>query len=277
MLKLGLCSFSIFLVIGVARAASVQAPILEKAGTQQFASLDTLEQNIEGFLVLTNKVLTSKKPEVFEEFKKKYLNDFKAIVDKFYPSARSISLEIFTLMDAKQINDAVKTLVELFDKKHWFYLKNKDSELLNIELDLLLKELEIYYNFFRKTKVYKETGQLIKSNEAESSEEKALTKISLKEYFSKVLKVDTYLSLVAVRLDFLFLKMYSFALKENLQNSDLANYQQTLTKIESFLAELNDSNFERYYKAKFKLARDLIETFSANIAKQNFISGGPQW
>ena len=270
MLNFKICSFLMFLAIGAAQAASVQQ--------QQINSLDALESQIEGFVALTNKVLASQEPKIFEEFREKYLNSFEKIIDKFYPSARSISLEIFTLMDAKQINEAIKVLVDLLDKKHWFYLKNKDSELSSVELELLLKELEIYYNFFKKAHVYKENGLLIKSKETESAEEKALTKISLKDYFAKVLKVDTYLTLVAVRLDFLFLRMYSFAIKENLQNSDLANYQQTLAKIESFLAELNNSNFERYYKAKFKLARDLVETFSASIAtKQSFLGGVPQW
>ncbi len=265
--KFRLCSFSLFLSISLCGwANSLECP---SSTTGQTATLEKIETSSDGFVKIVDSVLAARDEKLLEEFKSKYLDNFQLIIDKFYPSGRSISCKVFTLMDAHQIDKAIKVLVKLFDEKYWFYKNTEPIELSSIELDLLLRELEIYQSFFKNAFVYKINGKLIKKESTENEEEKALERCSLKDYFSKNLKTDSYLSLVAVRIDFLVIKMYSFGLKTHLKGYDLANYQQNLAKIETLLTELNGSSFERKYKQAFKSARDIIETFSANIEKNS--------
>lgn len=203
--------------------------------------------------------------EAFKLLNEFYLSDFDNLMNEFFPSARSICLNVFTLMDAKQISDAFLAAIKLLDGKAWFYLKNDRSKFSKYSLDCLLKEFEIYEDFLKHAYVYADDGCLVKKPENETEEDKKRKTCSLKMFWKRTLKVDTYLRLVSIRLDFLFVKMYSCALGRNLTYNDKTQFQSFKAKIENSLPELNGSKYERYYKSKLKMALDFSETLSESI------------
>lgn len=202
-------------------------------------------------------------------FDEHFLSDFEKVVDNFFPSARSICLNVFTLMNAEQIADAFDKVVDLLDQKAWFYLKNDNKKFSKASLDSLLKEFDIFADFLKTTYVYPETGRIIKKVDQETEQEKNQRSMTLKVYWKRNLRVDTHLRLAAVRLDFLFIKMYSCALRPYPKYQDKNNFQQFKSKIEKVLPELTGSTYERYYKSKLKLALDFAETLSESIASNS--------
>ncbi len=198
--------------------------------------------------------------------KKVFAKEFtEKIIFNFYPRAKAIDTQIFTLFAAQEIGEMVSQILVFFNEKDlWFYFSDTKTDMLPKNLVYATDELEKYLQFVESHFVQLDGHPI---NSAQNN----VRKISLKNFWLKSKSnsklQDIYYDLVLINFCYIIKNVAAIFMRHSIDHLTLFRLESYYKKALDLLHRLDGTRYQEPANNILKHYKELHKTAKENSSK----------